>query len=93
MAMSRHHFVEHHTKRKQVSASIEFLSLHLFRRHIRHRANRRAWTRQVLLYIECRGSRLGSRNWFGSDLCQTEVEYLRVATLRYKDVRWLDTSR
>jgi hypothetical protein len=42
--------------------------------------------------IHRRGCRLGSRNWFGSDLCQTEVENLAMAALSHENVGRLDVT-
>src|SRR5579859_2772661 len=46
---TRTHLVKHRTKRKQVGASIKFLSSNLLRGHISHGAQRRTGAGKVLL--------------------------------------------
>ena len=45
-ALSGQHFVEHCAKRKQIGARVGFLAAHLFRRHVRDRADERPVERQ-----------------------------------------------
>ena len=46
---ARRHLVEHRSEREQVGARIQLFRPHLLRRHVGHRAQRRARTGQVLL--------------------------------------------
>ena len=47
-AAGRRHFVEHDARGEQVAARIDLLSARLFRRHVRHRADRRPHGRQLI---------------------------------------------
>src|ERR1700680_2017456 len=48
-----HHLIQHHSEGEQVGPSIQFFPACLFRRHVSHRAERRARAGEVLF----RGSR------------------------------------
>ena len=57
------HFVEHRTEREQIRAGVQFLGSHLLRRHVGHRAQRRARTGQVLLAHRRRLRRSAAAFW------------------------------
>ena len=88
---ARRHLVQHRTEGKQVGAGVEWLCLHLFRRHIRNRAQHRARTGQLVgrdlrFRVPTRQGSL-SRN-----LGQSEIKNLRVPALGDENIRRLDIA-
>src|SRR6266851_1976995 len=83
------HLVQDCTERKQVCASIEFFSLDLLGRHVRHSAQRRTGTGKVLFCVDGRGAH---RNAFGPQrhFREPEIENLRLTSIGNEDVRGLD---
>src|SRR3989442_1625426 len=74
---ARAHLVQHSTEREQVCPTVELLTLHLLRRHISDRPERRTGAGQMLFgnlhgRTGCRCC--GLRLW--NDLCQTEIQNL-----------------
>src|ERR1700687_1372460 len=83
------HLVQHSPEREQVGAGIEFLTSYLLRGHVGYGAQRRTGTGKVLLRADGRGAH-GNALRLEGDLCQPEIQNLRLASIRDKDVRWLD---
>ena len=86
--------VEDGPEGKQISAGVELFPFHLFRRHVRNRAQRRAGTGQVLVVhgagLLDRGvaRRAAGQRHFR----QSEIENLGVPTLGDEDIRRLDVA-
>src|SRR5207245_5031161 len=78
-------------ERKQVGASIKFLTSHLLGRHICHGAQRRTGTGQVLFRIDGRGAHANALR-FQRDFREPEIQNFRLTSIRNEDVRWLDVS-
>ena len=97
VALERHlagrHLVQHRAKGEQVGARVQFLGLHLLRRHVGHCAQHRARAGQVLRLR--RRSSLVCRRWrrgLARHLGQPEVENLGVPALGDEDVGGLDVA-
>src|ERR1022692_4977543 len=86
---ARTHLVQHRTKRKEIGAGVQFLSPDLLGRHVGDRSQRTAGTRQMFLGLDGRGAQ-GNALRLERDLCQPEIENLRLSSIRDEDVRGLD---
>ena len=91
------HFVKDRAKRKDISASVQFLSTRLFRRHVRDGAHGQAWTgEQVGGHCHSRHSgrsgtsfrQLGDRHSLG----QAEIQKFGLAALGDEDISRLDIA-
>ena len=86
------HLVQHRPERKEVGAGIEFLAKRLLGRHIGDRAHGSARTGEM--DGERRRSCAAGFKFpvSGRQLCQTEIEDLRLATIGDKDISRLDVA-
>jgi hypothetical protein len=84
------HLVKHYAKRENISARVELLPLHLFRRHIGHGAHGGAIGGEVPDFLgEVIWAAVGSRRTgFGN----TEIENLGVLALGDKDISGFDVA-
>ena len=89
------HFVEHHSKRKkEVAASVQFLTADLLRRHIGYGAQSAARAREMFIAhgSRSRGCNRGSIGCIRNYFCQSEIENLGLTALGYEDVGRLDIA-
>jgi len=84
------HLVKHYAKREDVSAWVEFLSFHLFGRHVSHSADGGAVGGEVPDFLgEVVGAAAGSRRTgFGN----TKIQNFRVLALGNEDVAGFDVA-
>src|SRR6202040_3315001 len=88
--LSGSHLVNHDAERKKIGAPVEFFTQRLLRRHIGHRSDRAAWTREQRRAAVRRHRRDTHRVRhtvpLRRQLGQTKIEYLRLAALRDKKI-------
>ena len=90
--MSGGHLIEDCAERKQVGAGIEFLGARLFRRHVRHCAERAPGTGELVGGNTLRGKGLDHSWGSGSHFGETEIQNLRVAARIDEKICGLDVA-
>ena len=96
--LSSGHLVEDKAEREQIGPNVDVLAARLLRRHVIDRTDGKPWARQHLGSLQrCRRRQrrilpVSERRLQWGELCDAEIEHLRMTVSRDEDVGGLDVA-